>query len=154
VAAALPPVAFQNKPAGGYVKAREGDSLASLAIRHYGRIDGEILKSVRDANANVGNLERLSKGQTIFLPNLAKGEIFSVGIAWYHSENEATAVKGDLQAAGYEPAVYPLVDPQKRLWFMVSLGYFPTREEAGKYAQELIGKGFLYAKAIRINMER
>jgi len=154
LAASLPPAAFQNKPVGGYVKAREGDSLASLAIRHYGRIDGEILKSVRDANANVGNLERLSKGQTIFLPNIAKGEIFSVGIAWYHSENEAAAVKGDLKAAGYDPSVYPLVDPQKRLWFMVALGYFPTREEAGKYAQELSGKGFLYAKAIKISMER
>ena len=153
LAASLPPVLSQTKPMGGYVKAREGDTLAALAIRHYGRIDGEILKSVRDANANVGNLERLAKGQRIFLPNIAKGEIFSVGIAWYHSEVEASAVTGDLKAAGYDPAVYPLVDPQKRLWFMVALGRFATREEAGKYAQELSGKGFLYAKSIKISME-
>ncbi|HQP30618.1 MAG TPA: AAA family ATPase [Deltaproteobacteria bacterium] len=153
VAASLPPSLSQIKPQGGYVKAREGDSLASLAIRHYGRIDGDILKSVRDANANVGNLERLSKGQSIFLPNIAKGEIFSVGIAWYHSETEATAVKADLKAVGYDPSVFPLVDPQKRLWYMVSLGRFATREEAVKYALELSGKGFLYAKPIKISME-
>jgi len=153
VAASLPPSLSQIKPQGGYVKAREGDSLASLAIRHYGRIDGDILKSVRDANGNVGNLERLSKGQSIFLPNIAKGEIFSVGIAWYHSETEATAVKADLKAVGYDPSVFPLVDPQKRLWYMVSLGRFATREEAVKYALELSGKGFLYAKPIKISME-
>lgn len=153
LAASVPPYLSQAKPQGGYVKAREGDSLASLAIRHYGRIDGDILKAVRDANADVSNLERLSKGQSIFLPDIVKGEIFSVGIAWYHSENEATAVTGDLKAVGYDPAVYPLVDTQKRLWYMVAIGRFATREEAGKYAEELSGKGFLYAKPIKISME-
>ncbi|MEN6474441.1 MAG: AAA family ATPase [Syntrophaceae bacterium] len=151
-AASLPPMLTQTQSLGGYVKAREGDSLASLTIRHYGRIDGDLLKSVREANADVGNLERLSKGQRIFMPDISKGEIFSVGIAWYHSEPEAMAVTGDLKAAGYDPAVYPLLDPQKRLWFMVALGRFATREEAGKRAQELNGKGFLYAKTIKISM--
>lgn len=152
-AASLPPSLSQTKTSGGYVKAKAGDTLATLAIRYYGRVDNDILMSIRDANADLGSLERLSKGQAVFLPNIAKGELFSVGIAWYHSEIEARAVINDLKTVGYDPTLYPLVDPQKRLWFMVALGRFVTRDEAGKYAQELSGKGFFYAKPIKISME-
>lgn len=149
----LPPALTQTKPAGGYVTAKSGDTLAGLAMRHYGRTDADILKAIREANPRLGTLEQIQKGQEIFLPEIAQGVLFSVGVAWYHSDIEALAVMRDLQAAGYEPSLYPIIDSQKRTWHLVAIGRFSERDQAALSAQELVKKGFLYAKPVKISME-
>ena len=155
VASSVPPQLTQAKSKGRRIRVQTGDTLAALALAYYGKVNPAVLKIIQNANPNLGNMDKVNRGQELFLPDIEQGmqPIFSVGVAWYHTENEANAVVIDLQSAGYPVGAYPFLDARKQRWYLVSIGAFTTPDEAVQYAQELMGKGFLYAKPVKIHME-
>jgi len=131
------------------------DTVARIAARHYGRIDANILELVRQANTHLGSIDLIYEGQKIYLPPLAGGPqaMFTVSVATYHSINEATAVFLDLVKKGFKATVYPFLDANGNTWYRVTIGTFPSLDEADAYAGQLKGRGFLYARSVKVSVE-
>jgi general secretion pathway protein A len=145
-----------KKAAGGTtVVVGPRDTVARIAARHYGRIDANILELVRQANTHLGSIDLIYEGQKIYLPPLAGGPraMFTVSVATYHSINEATAVFLDLVRKGFKATVYPFLDASGNTWYRVTIGTFPSLDESDAYAGELKGKGFLYARSVKVSVE-
>jgi type II secretory pathway predicted ATPase ExeA/phage tail protein X len=143
------------KPQGTVVVVQLGDTVAQLAADYYGRFDGEILRAVKQANPDLRNVDLIYEGQKIFLPqvNIAPQVIYSVSVASYHSMNEAKAVFLDLIGKGYEATIYPYLDDNRNTWYRITIGTFTERQDAIDYAKELLGKGFFYARPVKVSTE-
>jgi len=145
----------RKRQGGTTVVVGQGDSVARLAARHYGRVDAGILDLVAGANRNLGDINLIYEGQKIYLPPLgtAARVMFTVSVASYHSINEATAVFLDLVKKGFQATIYPYLDSQGNTWYRVTMGTFANRDEADEYARQLKGQGFLYARSLKVSVE-
>ncbi len=155
---AIPPTIREEGPArkGAVLTIREGDTVAKLAADYYGRVDPQILKTIKAANPEISSIDRVHRGQKIFLPKLkaqSQQVLYSVSVASYHSIDEAKAVFSELIGSGYQAVIYPYLDEGQKNWYRVTLGTFSSRQEAIEYARQLQNKGFPYAKPVKISME-
>ena len=143
------------KPQGTVIVVALGDTVAQLAADYYGRFDSEILRAVKQANPDLRNVDLIYEGQKIFLPqvNIAPQIIYSVSVASYHSMNEAKAVFLDLIGKGYAATIYPYLDDNKNTWYRITIGTFTRRQEAIDYSKDLLGKGFFYARPVKVSTE-
>jgi phage tail protein X len=143
----MPPSQADENPArkGVVLTISEGDTVAKLAADYYGRVDPRILKSVKEANPGIPNIDRVQSGQKIFLPKLddqLQQVLYSVSVASYHSMDEAKAAFSELLGNGYQAVIYPYIDDSRKTWYRVTIGTFSSREESIEYARQLLKKGF------------
>ncbi len=152
----IPPSLTQPQQAGGtVVTVNVGDTIAELAAGHYGRVDAGILQSIKEANPGMENIDLIYEGQQILMPDVKSGPrvLYSVSVASYHSVTEAKAVFLDLLNKGFDATIYPYIDGQDNTWYRITVGTFNSKPDAIGYATQLKGKGFFYAKPVKISME-
>lgn len=53
---------------------KRGDSIFGVLTSAYGRVDPELVKSFRDLNPHIENLDRIKPGETILLPSVDKSK--------------------------------------------------------------------------------
>ncbi|MCK5010247.1 MAG: AAA family ATPase, partial [Deltaproteobacteria bacterium] len=125
------------------VFAKAGDMISSLVLREYGILNDTIFDVVKRANPDIEDLDKISIGQKIVLPNLGinsrivevgKG-VFSIHIASFSSYDDAKQYFGK---SGFEKlpiSISPVKIAGRRLWYRVTLGNFTSREQAIAYAK-------------------
>ncbi|MCD6571356.1 MAG: AAA family ATPase [Deltaproteobacteria bacterium] len=150
-----PPLIDQERPKEVWITVKEGDTLADIAIEHYGKVNDEILKDVKEANPGIEDIDIIYEGQKILIPSISSSTstLYSVSVASYHSIEEAKAVFSHLISKGFNATIYPYVDPQGRNWYRLTIGVFDTKQEAISYSKTLEEMGFLYVKPVKISME-
>jgi len=150
-----PSLGDAQQPEGTLVTVNVGDTIAELAANYYGRVDAAILRTIREANPNLDNIDLIYEGQQIFMPDLKSSPrvLYSVSVASYHSITEAKAVFLDLLSKDYEATIYPYMDAQSNTWYRITIGTFGARTDAIRYSAQLKDKGFYYAKPVKISME-
>ena len=159
-AAPVPPVVppMLQEPArnpGRWLTVRAGDTVAGLAADYYGRVSPQILAAIKDSNPTLSDINLIHEGDRLLLPDIegSQSVLFSVSVASYHSITEAQAVFSDLLQSGHEATIYPYMDTQGKRWFRITIGTFTSRGAAITFAQQLKGKGFVYARPVKISME-
>ena len=66
---------------------------------------------------------------------------------------EAKAVFKDLVSTGFDATLYPYMSTEGKTWYRITIGTFESEDEAIVFANKLKGKGFLYAKPVKITLE-
>lgn len=150
-----PAIIEQEKSAGVWITVKEGDTLAEIAIIHYGKADDKILMDIKEANPGIEDVDIIDEGQEIFIPNIFSltSTLYSVSVASYYSIEEAKAVFDDLINRGFNATIYPYVDSKGRNRYKLTIGIFGSREEAISYSKILEEMGFLYVNPVKISME-
>jgi hypothetical protein len=152
----VPASAFnKGKPSVKKIRAGKNASIESIAADYYGRINPEILNSIKLANPNLESLENNIENQEIVLPPLEsiKSIYYSVCLAVYNTGAEARIVSDSISQQNMASGVIQYTDSEDRQLFAVIAGMYKSREEALMKSGELIGEGFFYAKPVRISME-
>ena len=60
----------QEEQSPDFITVRAGDTLFSLALKHYGRADGAIMEWVLEKNPGLKSVNLIEIGQRIHLPSL------------------------------------------------------------------------------------
>jgi type II secretory pathway predicted ATPase ExeA len=136
---------------------KEGDTLSSMAMTVYGRVDDNILNLVHRHNPHIKNMNWIDIGQEILFPKLqeptTKGT-FTVHIASYKTFESAFNMFRELLESGYEPYIITTNDPENGKIFRITLGYFKDQTEAQKYVKTIVNQGVSdYANAIQLEMK-
>jgi general secretion pathway protein A len=136
--------------------AKNGDTLAAMAIRVYGRVDENIYKLIQKHNPEIEDINKISVGQRIVFPPLSPSEhgpTYTVHVISFRPVENALEMYKKLTKEGYEVFIIPAQDAQKGKTFKVTIGNFKSLGEAEDYAAEIIKKGlFDQAKAIQVDM--
>jgi len=150
-----PPIPISNRPKGTWVTVKAGDTIAVIAADYYGMVNIDILKKIQAANPQIKDMNLIYQGEKIFLPDIvpSKSVVYSVSIASYHSMEEAKAVFKDLVSTGFDATLYPYMSTEGKTWYRITIGTFESEDEAIVFANKLKGKGFLYAKPVKITLE-
>jgi len=138
------------------VRVRVGDTLAKLAMEHYGRADGEILGRIKEQNPHIRNINMIDVGQTISFPPLTSDPLagsFTIHVASYKPLRVAQEKFSTLLANDYEAYLIPVIIPSKGTLYRITIGNFPSMEKAEAYASELLKKPeFEYARVVAVEM--
>jgi len=130
------------------VVVRNGDSMSEIAVRKYGQASYTILDLLKLANPELTDMDRITVGQTIKLPELGEGfPILNDGTGQYAllvfstpQEHRATSFQKVLRGRGLDAHVLGAdIGSQKRMYRVVLSG-FKDRDEviaAGRQLQRL-----------------
>jgi general secretion pathway protein A len=136
------------------IEVRPGDTLAGLAFDVYGRVTYTLLDFVKLANPHIANVDEIVAGQRLrfppFQPSAMVHEIdgprFRVHL-FTISDTELkrfATVRRELAAAGRVVEVTPVhLAGQAETWRRVTVGNFPTREEAERFVRTFRASGRL-----------
>jgi len=152
----IPPAMIeQEKSTGVWITVKEGDTLAGIAIIHYGKVSDKILMDIKEANPAIEDVDIIHEEQKIFIPNISglTSTLYSVSVASYYSIEEAKAVFDDLINRGFNATIYPCIDSKGRNRYKLTIGVFGSKQEAISYSKILEEMGFLYVKPVKISME-
>jgi len=125
------------------VFAKDGDMISSLVLREYGILNDTIFDVVKRANPDIEDLDKISIGQKIILPNLGinsrivevgKG-VFSIHISSFSSYDDAKQYFGKSVFGKLPISISPVKIAGRRLWYRVTLGNFTSRAQAIEYAK-------------------
>ena len=135
---------------------KQGDTLAQLAMKIYGRSNDRILSLIKEHNPDIKDIDRIAVGQRILFPTASlpdQGSTFTVHIASFRPFEQAQMFFQELMRQGYDVYIVPAYSARKGKVFRVTMGNFKSRQEASAYAVEIIKKGISnYAEAIRLEM--
>jgi len=135
-----PLLKIKEKPST-LIKVKRGDTVSSLAIDIYGRVDVEILDMIKQQNPNLYDIDYISIGQEILFPALPSkdGEAhYTVQVGSFKDFKNAQEQFQRLIQSGNEAYILPIADEEQA--FRVTLGLFPTRPEAELFALSLLIK--------------
>jgi general secretion pathway protein A len=135
-------VSFEN------VVVRSGDSMSQMAARKYGQASYTILDLLRLANPDLANLDLITVGQTIRLPELSDGfPILNDGSGQYvllvfstPQERRASGFQRALRGKGLDAHVLAAQGGPQRRMYRVVLSRFKDRDAviaAGRQLQRL-----------------
>ena len=136
---------------------KEGDTLAEMATRHYGRVDHSLLDTLKKNNPEITNINLIRVGQKVVLPPASgpqQGPTYTVHIASFKPFRPARELFQKLMKEGYEAYILPRYDPQKGKIFRVTLGNFVDPKNAQDYAAKIQeNKVSGYARVMRVEMK-
>ena len=149
----IPPSATGNAPrldgvTFARVVVRDGDSVSGIAQRKYGQASYTILDLLKLANPELRDIDVISVGQTIRLPELGEGfPILNEGSGHYAllvfstiQQRRATALQSALRSHGFEAGVTSGSAGLRQPLYRVVLSGFADRDEVvgiGKQVQRL-----------------
>jgi type II secretory pathway predicted ATPase ExeA/phage tail protein X len=125
------------------VLAKEGDIVSSLVLKEYGILSDTICDIVKRANPEIEDLDQISIGQKIILPNLdidnmivevGKG-VFSVHIASFSSYDDAKQYFKKSAMEKLPISISPVKITGRKLWYRVTVGNFSSRAQAIEFAK-------------------
>ncbi|MBK5101748.1 MAG: AAA family ATPase [Desulfobacteraceae bacterium] len=152
----LPLSQEQEETSWTTIVVKEGDTLAALATRHYGRVDTSVLGVLKKNNPEINNINLINVGQKINLPPLSRsyqGPTFTVHIASFKPFQHAQRLFQKLVREGYEAYILPVYVPQKGKIFRVTIGNFEDSKNAQNYSAKIQeNKVSEYARVIQIEM--
>jgi DedD protein len=76
------------------------------------------------------------KDQTITKVKLPTGR-YTVNVGSFKNRMAAERLTNEMKKKGYKTFVTEVTIPQKGTWYRVSMGRFPTREEAQAFARDI-----------------
>ena len=127
------------------VSAREGDIVSTLVLEEYGILSDTICDIVKRANPEIEDLDQISIGQKIILPNLdndsmiveaGKG-VFSIHIASFSSYDDAKQYFKKAASENLPISISPVKITGRKLWYRVTAGNFPSRAQAIEFAKTI-----------------
>ena len=125
------------------VLAKEGDIVSSLLLKEYGILSDTICDIVKRSNPGITDLDQISIGQKIILPNLdidnmlvevGKG-VFSVHIASFSSYDDAKQYFKKSAREKLPISISPVKISGSKLWYRVTVGNFSSRAQAIEFAK-------------------
>jgi general secretion pathway protein A len=130
------------------VVVRSGDSVSTIALRKYGQASYTILDLLKLANPELRDIDVISTGQTLRLPELSEGfpilndrfRHYALLVFSTPFVSRATALQNALRGHDFEASVSEVtVGPQKQLFRVVVSGFTQRDEGAavGKRLQKL-----------------
>lgn len=135
---------------------KEGDTLAALATRHYGRVDPSILGLLKRNNPEIKNIDLINVGQKIIFPPLSKSyqrPTFTVHVASFKPFQHAQRLFQKLVKEGHEAYILPVYAPRKGKIFRVTIGNFEDSKKAQSYSEKIQeNKVSEYARVIQVEM--
>lgn len=145
-------------PAGATRMAvQEGDYLAKLAMKVYGRADEEVLQLIQEHNPDLKDVHRIEVGQVIVFPRIADpsgGRLYTVHVASYRPDESVQDAFRSLAEAGYEVFLVPFHSPDQGMLYRITVGSFSNREAAETYRREILARPeFTHAKVIQLDMD-
>jgi phage tail protein X len=152
--AKTPSIAVKKKVPLKTLVVKQGDTLAGLSERVYGRVSVDILKLIRRHNPEITNVNQISVGQQIVFPSLPSSSqalMFTVHVATFERMGDTRDLFQSLIKAGYEAYIMPMYHTSKGKLFRVTIGNFTSLDEAKDYATSILRKGVSdHAEPIRI----
>ncbi len=137
---------------------QEGDTMSSILIREFGRVDEHLLRAVKILNPEIEDLDQIGVGQKIRLPgnpkeayeNPGHSSYFSVHVASFKRIDKAVQHFNSLNQTGDKPTIIPAYVKGKT-WYRLTVGEYRNFDEASIKAKRLVGNSqFVYAKPIKI----
>jgi general secretion pathway protein A len=126
------------------VTVQQGDSISRLALRKYGQANPTILDLLKLANPDLHDVNVISVGQTIQLPDLSESSVVAYGDGRYgvlvYSTTEsgrAVALESALRARGHHALITRASLGQRHPIFRVILDGFPDRDSAASASKEV-----------------
>ncbi|MFC1534182.1 AAA family ATPase [Thermodesulfobacteriota bacterium] len=136
---------------------KNGDTLAELATKIYGRVNKPILDHIKEHNPTIANINLIDVGSEIIFPPLNRKNIqssYTVHIASYKPFKFAREVFQKMISEGYEVYIIPIYNNNTGKIFRITLGNFRSLTEAEMYATRIIEQGVSkYANTIQLEMK-
>ena len=133
LASGVPVSAYETgKPYNKVIKVKPGTYLSAIASDYYGKSTPEIINAIKLANPKLNETDGVDKNINVALPPLEtiKSNYYTVCIASYNTGAEARLVSDLMSAKGMASGVFQYIDDKKKIWFLVNVGIFLTKEEA------------------------
>lgn len=139
------------------LKLEAGQDVWRAALELYGVVDKTLLQRLRQANPQLRDEAPLAEGREIAfpVPPQQNEPAYTVHLASYKPFRYARAFFSELVAQGMDPLITEAsVTPKGRV-YRVSIGRFPTLQDAGSYAATILREGtFPYAQPITLPSRR